>query len=95
MTPDGYNPPSPGETHRGTVWQYHGVYFHGYPPEHPNHESYVFNGAWGPAKYAETIEKMQRYKNAGYRVRYAWSCDYMQTRRRHAPISLESIVHDF
>jgi G:T-mismatch repair DNA endonuclease (very short patch repair protein) len=94
MKPDGFDPPVSGDTHKGTVWQYHGTHFHGYPPDHPDHETYVHNGKWGPDCYHDTVKKMQLYKNAGYRVKYVWSCDYVQTTCK-GPRPLAEVIRDF
>ena len=94
MKPDGFDPPSEHENHKGTVWQYHGTHFHGYPPHHPLHESYVHNNRWSPDCYQDTVRKMQLYKDAGYRVLYVWSYEYAQTTKAN-PRPLAEVIHEF
>ena len=91
MKPDGF---MPEEGEKGTVWQYHGSFHHGFPPWHPDHETRVVGGQWGPDLYADTWHKMQLYVNAGYKVKYVWGCDYKRTKGRY-PVKLESVVYTF
>jgi len=78
LHPDGYIPPpdeSPSDF-RGTIVEYHGEFYHGFPPWHTAHESFVFNGQWGPDLYESTMQRMQLFKDAGFRVLYIWGCDW-------------------
>ena len=94
MKPDGFVPPRQGNLHRGTVFQFHGNHFHGWPPWHEDHESHVVGGRWGPDAFEETWEKMQRYHDAGYVVKYIWECDYERACGK-CPVPLKSVVHTF
>ena len=94
MKPDGFVPPSPGDTHRGTVFQFHGSHFHGYPPWHDEHETHIVGGRWGPDAFDETWTKMQFYHDAGYVVTYVWECDFDRTLGK-CPVPLRSVVHTF
>jgi hypothetical protein len=89
MTPDGFVPDGHGEARRGTVYQYHGVRYHGYPPWHGEHLVYVgVAHKTGPALYADTVQKMLRYHQAGYRVKYIFSCDYKRAVAKRAPVHM-------
>ena len=92
MKPDGFMPGEEGE--KGTVWQYHGSFHHGFPPWHPDHETHVVGGQWGPDLYEDTWHKMQLYFNAGYKVKYVWGCDYKRTKGR-CPVPLRTVVYTF
>ena len=37
------------------IFQHEGDYFHGYPPGHYYHETYVCGHKWGPAKFLKTL----------------------------------------
>ena len=77
LRPDGYR--ERNEDGVSEVWLYHGDYFHGYPLDHPDHETEVANGKWGPDAYRETWEAMSKYQDAGHVVRYVWGSDYKKT----------------
>ena len=93
MKPDGYIPPSrAGDA--DTVIQYHGSYFHGYPPWHPRHMSHVVGSRWGPDLFHSTWEKMERYHEAGYIVLYVW-CFENKDAVRSGNIGVAKAVHIF
>ncbi len=87
IQPDGY------QEETETVWLFHGNYFHGYPPGHPRHETYLNNGKWGPDLYKKTMEQMALYVKHGYTVRYVWEHEYLETTRARCPVSLRDVVH--
>ena len=89
IQPDGY------QEEAKTVWLFHGNYFHGYPPDHPKHETYLNNGKWGPDLYKKTMEQMALYASHGYTVRYVWEHEYIETTRARCPVSLREVVHTF
>jgi hypothetical protein len=63
-----------------------GDYYHGYPPWHAAHETHVFRGQWGPDLYAATMERMQLFKDAGFRVLYIWGSDWKRVLARTMPL---------
>ena len=87
LQPDGY------QEETKTVWLYHGNYFHGYPPDHPKHETRGIGGKWGPDLYKKTMEDMALYARHGYTVRYVWDHEYSETTRAKCPVSLRNVVH--
>ena len=87
IQPDGY------QEETKTVWLYHGNYFHGYPPDHPKHETRGIGGKWGPDLYKKTMEDMALYARHGYTVRYIWEHEYSETTRAKCPVSLRNVVH--
>ena len=89
IQPDGY------QEETKTVWLFHGNYFHGFPPDHPKHETYLNNGNWGPDLYKKTMEQMALYASHGYTVRYVWEHEYIETTRARCPVSLREVVHTF
>jgi len=68
--PDGY------VAERREVWFYHGDWFHGWPPGHPKHETFVIGNHWGPDRYVATMAVMQLFKEHGFVVKYAWGSDF-------------------
>jgi len=89
IQPDGY------QEETKTVWLFHGNYFHGFPPDHAKHETYLNNGKWGPDLYKDTMEQMALYVKHGYTVRYVWEHEYIETTRARCPVSLRDVVHTF
>ncbi len=85
--PDGY------QEETKTVWLFHGNYFHGYPPDHPKHETRGIGGQWGPDLYKKTMEDMALYARHGYTVRYVWEHEYKKTTLAKCPVSLRNVVH--
>jgi hypothetical protein len=100
MRPDGYDPNpirmsfvahSIGGT-KGTVWLYHGDFFHGYPPWHPEHESRVNGGKWGPDCYRRTVDQMDTYVRHGYTVLYIFGSDV--TKAKDSGVRLIDVVRE-
>ena len=83
--------------HVSIVYFYHGVHVHGYPPEHPLHGSMLsLTGRSAAEAYARTMESMQRFANAGYSVRYVWSCEFepfVRASQRRPATEMCEIVH--
>ena len=93
--PDGVVRDAAGDVVR--VWFYHGVHVHGYPPSHPKHSSWL-KLLKCPAEeaYAKTMESMERFRAAGYEVRFVWSHEFVPFLRERnvRPVrELLSIVH--
>jgi hypothetical protein len=87
LHPDGYVPP-PNESpidFKGTIIEYHGDYYHSFPPWHDAHETTVFKNQWGPDLYRATMERMQLFKDAGFRVLYVWGSDWKRALRMGVP----------
>ena len=100
MRPDGYDPNpirmsfvahSFGGT-KGTVWLYHGDFFHGYPPWHPAHESRVNGGKWGPDCYRRTVDQMDTYVRHGYTVLYIFGSDV--TKAKDSGVRIIDVVRE-
>jgi hypothetical protein len=88
LHPDGYVPPpdqSPS-SFKGTIIEYHGDRYHGYPPWHEKHETIVFRDQWGPDLYQATMERMQLFKDAGFRVLYIWGSDWKRVQANEATL---------
>lgn len=93
--PDGVVRDAAGRVTR--VYFYHGVHIHGYPRWHMLHNSWL-RLPKRPAEeaYAATLESMQRFRAAGYEVRYVWSCEFERfwgPRKSRVPAEVSSIVH--
>ena len=80
LHPDGFTPNYP-EGCKGTVFEYHGDYYHGFPPWHEAHESRVYRDQWGPDLFRNTMERMLLFKDQGYRVLYIWGSDWKRAQR--------------
>jgi hypothetical protein len=93
LRPDGFVECKDG-SHKGTVYEYHGDYYHGYPPWHPKHETAVFRGNWGPDMYKQTMDRMQLFKDAGFRVMYIWESDWLSTKARGASRSIGDVLRE-
>lgn len=70
--PDGYHLATK------TVYEFHGNYYHGYPPDHPKHETLGVSGRPGPELYQSTMDRMKLFKDEGYTVQYAWGHEYSE-----------------
>jgi hypothetical protein len=92
LHPDGYTEPTGDEP--GIVLEFHGDYYHGYPPWHPKHETSVFRGWWGPTRYKETMERMQLFKAQGLRVLYIWESDWLATKKTGATLALRDALRE-
>ena len=42
--------------------QHQGNRYHGFPPQHPEHETFVVNHTYGPVKYNHTMERTAQYR---------------------------------
>jgi len=81
LRPDGYR--ARNQDGECEVWFYHGWFWHGYPPEHPDYETAkVVGGKSGPDAYMKTMADMAKFQEAGMVVKYAWCFEYKQTRGR-------------
>jgi len=81
LRPDGYR--ARNQDGEPEVWFYHGWFWHGCPPEHPEHETAKFvGGKSGPDAYKKTMADMAKFQEAGMVVKYAWCFEYKQTRGR-------------
>ena len=89
---DGYTEPEGDQP--GTVIEFHGDYYHGYPPWHPKHETSVFRGRWGPTRYKETMERMELFKAQGLRVLYIWESDWLATKNTGATLTLRDALRE-
>ena len=49
---------------------FHGDYYHGYPPQHPKHETHVVGGLGGPDWYHATMDATRLFGEHGYSVKY-------------------------
>lgn len=95
MTPDSFVPDSSGKT-KGTVYQFHGNQFHGYPPTHPKHNVMSsLTGQSGADLYAATLAKDRRYLQAGYRVFVIWEHEYRECERKHCPRDVSEVCREF
>jgi len=93
LHPDGFVA-CEGGSHKGIIYEYHGDYYHGYPPWHPKHETSVFRGKWGPDLYQATVDRMQLFKDAGYRVLYIWESDWLATKKHGASQSIGDVLRE-
>ena len=88
--PDGYVAGTGGAL--GTVWLFHGNWWHGYPPEHPKHETCIAHGRWSPDEYQATLAQMDEYARAGCAVRCVWGHEYKKTTVARGPKPLRGVV---
>jgi len=93
LHPDGFVECDDG-SHKGTVYEYHGCFYHGYPPWHPKHETAVFRGNWGPDLYKKTMARMHLFKDAGYRVVYIWESDWFFTKKSGSTNSIGDVLRE-
>jgi hypothetical protein len=75
--PDGY------VAEKKEAWFYHGDWWHGYPPWHPEHESFVHHGEWGPDLYKATMDMMDAFVQQGITVRYIWGTDFHVAKKKN------------
>lgn len=72
------------------VAEYHGNAYHGYPSDHPLHNSEVTNrnGHKASAKelYKKTMAKMDAFVEAGYGVCYVWEHKHKLALREDVPL---------
>ena len=96
--PDGVQRGADGRVE--TCWFYHGCAWHGYPPDHPAHHSFLKSCKQSSVEaYGKTMAAMQCFKARGFQVQYVWSFDFapfwvsrVEARRRPAS-ELHSIIH--
>ena len=96
MTPDSFRPDPSGES-KGFVIQYHGNGVHGYPPDHPKHETWCTQNCmqkWGPDQYWATVAKDERYLKAGYRVFVIWGHEFKECERKMAPRDIREVYRE-
>ena len=93
LHPDGFVECDDG-SHKGTVYEFHGDYYHGYPPWHPKHESVVFCGQWGPDLYKKTLDRMHLFKDDGYKVVYIWESDWLSTKKKGSEKSIGDVLRE-
>ena len=96
MRPDGFCPDPSGQS-KGLVYQYHGNFWHGYPPDHPQHSTYLENdnsNKWGPDLYNATLAKDKLYVAAGYRVFVVWEHEFNECLRVRCPRSVTSVLRE-
>ncbi|CAJ1412377.1 unnamed protein product [Effrenium voratum] len=73
LQPDAYHP------ERREIVEFLGNYYHGFPPEHPQHRSFVCVGG-RPAMelYQETMARLDLFTAAGLRVSYVWEHEFIE-----------------
>ena len=66
-------------------YQFHGNYYHGFPPDHPRHLTFGCGHRWGPSLYNKTMDRDFQYKtepmwDGQKRVEAplfeVWECDF-------------------
>ncbi|CAJ1397803.1 unnamed protein product [Effrenium voratum] len=79
LQPDAYDPEA------RKVVEFLGNYFHGFPPEHPQHDSFVCVGGRPAAElHAETMARLDLFLAEGLEVVYMWEYDFVQWQREVA-----------
>ena len=92
--PDSFVPDASGMTF-GSVYFYHGS-CHGYPPDHPLHETKTYTGRWGPDAYKETIDMQKCFIQHGYRVFVIWGYEFTsECERVKYPRNVAEICREF
>ena len=95
MTPDSFRPDPSGES-KGFVYQYHGRVAHGVLPSHPQHDTYWSSLGKGTDLYARTLEKDQRYVDAGYRLFQIWGHEFTEEcERKRAPRDVREVCREW
>tara|TARA_B100000767_G_C19520325_1_gene432195 strand:+ start:413 stop:703 length:291 start_codon:yes stop_codon:yes gene_type:complete len=94
MTPDCFVPDRDGRS-KGTVYQYHGNEFHGYPPGHPEENKVLVNKMTGREAYAITQAKDRLYVDAGYRLFRIWGHEFAECQRKRAPRDVREVCREF
>jgi len=72
LRPDSYRP------EQREVWFYHGDWYHGFPPGHRKHESFIVGDQWGPDVYTATMKMMQLFVDQGMSVKYTWETEFLR-----------------
>lgn len=95
MTPDSFLPDSSGES-KGLVYQYHGKVAHGVLPSHPQHDTFESPLGKGTDLYACTLDKDQRYIDAGYRVFQIWGHEFTEEcERKRSPRDVRKVCREW
>lgn len=95
MKPDSFVPDKSGKT-KGSVYQFHGGEYHGYPPGHAKHATVLsLTGKWGPDAYAATLAKDRLYLEAGYRVFVIWEHEFYECERTKCPRNVTEVCREF
>ena len=95
MKPDAFVPDKSGKT-KGSVYQFHGGEYHGYPPGHAKHATVLpLTGKWGPDAYAATLKKDRLYLEAGYRVFVIWEHEFKECERVKCPRNVTEVCREF
>jgi hypothetical protein len=92
--PDSYVPDPSGAT-KGSVYLYHGNKWHGYPPEHAGHQTYLHTGIWAADAYEATIEVQKLYVEHGYRVFVVWAHEFAECERKRCPRDVREVCREF
>ena len=92
--PDSFVSDPSGAT-RGSVYLYHGNAWHGYPPDHPRHETWLPNGVWGPDAFETTLEVQKLYVEYGYRVFVVWAHEFTECERARCPRDVREVCREF
>ncbi|CAJ1397779.1 unnamed protein product [Effrenium voratum] len=79
LQPDAYNP------RRREVVEFLGNYYHGFPPDHPQHSSFVCVGGRPALElYQETMTRLDLFVAAGLRVSYVWEHEFTEWQKAAA-----------
>ncbi|CAJ1397800.1 unnamed protein product [Effrenium voratum] len=79
LQPDAYDPEA------RKIFEFLGNYFHGFPPHHPQHDSFVCVGGRPAAElHAETMARLDLFLAEGFEVVYVWEHDFIQWQREVA-----------
>jgi hypothetical protein len=95
MKPDSFVPDESGKS-KGSVYQFHGNEYHGYPPGHEKHATLLSGSKkWGPDAYGATLAKDRLYLEAGYRVFVTWEHEFMECERQTCPRNVTEVCREF
>ncbi|CAJ1398829.1 unnamed protein product [Effrenium voratum] len=79
LQPDAYDPEA------RKIFEFLGNYCHGFPPEHPQHDSFVcVSGRPAAELHAETMARLDLFLAEGFEVVYMWEHDFIQWQREVA-----------
>ena len=94
MKPDCYVPDPTGVS-KGTIYQYHGNEWHGYPPGHPKEHEMLLCGMTGREAYEITQAKDRLYTSAGYRLFRIWGHEFAECQRAKCPRNVREVCREF
>ena len=84
---DGFRPPSSTEIHKGTVYEFHGCYWHGHSCRYsPDTYNYRADATMGDL-FGKTQERKRKIQKIGYQYVEMWECEWHERLHSDKPLS--------